>query len=110
MLWPRHTCPFGLPDDAEDIDNVILYSIGHVLRATAVDITGAALPVQFVRLLRELERREERTALVLRSAALRQPRTLIREPVRCVAERPHADQLPNPLASAGDQHAGIPAS
>jgi hypothetical protein len=107
MLWPRHTCPFGLPDDAEDIDNIVLYSIGHVLRATAVDIVDAPLPAQFVRLL---ERRAEREAWIRQSAAAQRPPTIIREPMRRVAQCRHAEQLPNPTAAASDPRAAVSAS
>jgi hypothetical protein len=110
MLWPRHTCPFGLPDDAEDIDNIILYSIGHALRAMAVDIADAPLPPQLVRLLRQLERQEERNAWASRSAAVRRPPAIIREPMHPVAQREHAERRLNPSATASDPGAGVSAS
>jgi len=102
MLWPRRTCPFGLPDDAEDIDNIVLYSIGHVLRATAVDIANAPLPPQFVSLLCQLEQREKRNAWVSRRARVPQPRALIREPVNEVAQHGAAEPQPIPTATGVD--------
>ena len=58
MLWPRDTCPFGLPDDVDlgeaPVGELVLTSIGHVLRATAVDIVDAPLPLQLATLLRRL--------------------------------------------------------
>lgn len=58
MLWPCHTCPFGLPDEAEYSDNIILLAIGHSFREAARGITEAPLPPQFIALLQRLKERE----------------------------------------------------
>jgi hypothetical protein len=69
MLWSRRLCPFGLPDEAEGIDNIVLASIGHFLRAATAD-DGEPLPVRFVSLLGQLER-QERIARARRDASPR---------------------------------------
>src|SRR5262249_55617953 len=60
MLWPRDTCPFGLPDEVDLGDapagDLLLASIGRVLRATAADTVEAPLPLQLASLLRRLGR------------------------------------------------------
>src|SRR5436190_17861979 len=71
MLWPRHTCAFGLADDAENVDHVVLVAIGRVLRVTSTDISDASLPVQLATLLRQIERREQSACLGRRSAKRR---------------------------------------
>lgn len=58
MQWPCRTCPFGLPDEAECPEHLILHAIGYSLRETTTDITHAPLPSHFVVLLRKLEKRE----------------------------------------------------
>src|SRR5262252_3003612 len=60
MLWPHDTCPFGLPDAVDrgdaPVGDLLLTSIGHVLRATTADIVDAPLPLQLASLLRRLGR------------------------------------------------------
>ena len=91
MLWPRQTCPFGLPDEDEDavIGDVVLVSIGHVLRAAATDIVDAPLPVQLLGLLRRLERGEQRGR---GNATPRRKRASLREPTQRTAQRHPADR------------------
>src|SRR5262249_17124640 len=89
MLWPRDTCPFGLPDDVDLGDapagDLVLASIGHVLRATATDIVDAPLPLQLASLLRRLGR-PQRPAR--RSAAGRSlPRAARSQPAQSPADR-----------------------
>ena len=93
MLWPRQSCPFGLPDDDEDeaVGDIVAVSIGHVLRATATDIVDAPLPVQLAGLLRRLARRE-RSALG--NATLRRNRAVPCEAVRRTVQRRPADASP----------------
>jgi len=59
MLWPRHTCPFGLPDDADCAENIVLLAIGYSIREASTDITDAPLPAGLVALLRKLEMQEQ---------------------------------------------------
>jgi len=86
MLWSRRLCPFGLPDEAEGIDNIVLASIGHFLRAATAD-DGEPLPVRFVSLLGQLER-QERIARAARDASpRRRRRASLRDPAGCGAPR-----------------------
>jgi len=87
MLWSRRLCPFGLPDEAEGIDNIVLASIGHFLRAATADDAATPLPVRFVSLLGQLER-QERIARAARDASpRRRPRASLRDPAGCGAPR-----------------------
>jgi len=55
MLWPRQICPFGLPDEeAETEYDVVLVSVGHVLRVASADITDAPFPAHLAGLLQRL--------------------------------------------------------
>ena len=81
MLSSRRICPFGLPDEAEDTDNVVLAAVGHVFRTTTVSMLDSPLPAEFVGLLRRIER-QDRTAHAGRRATLqRRRRTTMHEPV-----------------------------
>ena len=55
MSWPRHTCPFGLPDELECTENIVLTAVGHVLRETGTDLIEAPLPAQIAALLCQLD-------------------------------------------------------
>jgi hypothetical protein len=81
MLWPRQTCPFGLPDESDDaaIGDIVAVSIGQVLRATATDIVDAPLPAHLAGLLRQLDQRERSER---ENVALRSKRALLRESKR----------------------------
>lgn len=87
MLWSRRMCPFGLPDEAEDIDNIVLASIGHVLRAATTDIVETPLPARFVNLLGRLERRE-RNARTRRRPAVRRQHAKLQDAIEHRAPRP----------------------
>ena len=73
MLSSRRTCPFGLPDEAEDVENVVLVAVGHVFRAATAAMLDTPLPAELVGLLRRIER-QERNAQAHRSATLQQRR------------------------------------
>src|SRR5262245_43511201 len=92
MLWPRDTCPFGLPDDVDlggaPVGEVLLAAIGHVLRTTAADIVEAPLPIELASLLRRLSR-PQRTAC--HTAIGRDfPRAARRKPAPSPADRKRA--------------------
>ena len=81
MLSSRRTCPFGLPDEAEDVENVVLVAVGHVFRTATAAMLDTPLPAELVGLLRRIER-QERNAQAHRSATLqRRRRTTVHEPV-----------------------------
>ena len=93
MLSSRRTCPFGLPDEAEDVENVVLVAVGHVFRATTAAMLDTPLPAELADLLRRIER-QERNARARRSATLqrRQP-SKSRDPAEGNASRfPSFDQ------------------
>jgi hypothetical protein len=52
--WSRLTCLFGLPDEAEGIDDVVLAAIGPIIRAAAADLVEAPLPAELAALLAQL--------------------------------------------------------
>jgi hypothetical protein len=56
--WSRLTCLFGLPDEAEGTDDVVLAAIGPVIRAAAADLVEAPLPAEIAALLAQLKRLE----------------------------------------------------
>ena len=58
MPWPRHACPFGLPDGMPDTDTIILDSLGHALRELTADTLTTDLPAEFIVQLCRLQRRE----------------------------------------------------
>ena len=81
MLSSRRTCPFGLPDEAEDVENVVLVAVGHVLRAATAAMLDAPLSADLIDLLRRIER-QERNAGARRSATpQRRRRATLHEPV-----------------------------
>ena len=81
MLSSRRTCPFGLPDEAEDIENLVLVAVGHVFRAATAHMLDSPLPAELVDLLRQIDR-QERNAQARRSATLqRRRRATLHEPV-----------------------------
>jgi hypothetical protein len=81
MLSSRRTCPFGLPDEADDVENVVLVAVGHVFRATTAAMLDTPLPAELADLLRRIER-QERNARARRSATLqRRRRATLHEPV-----------------------------
>ena len=81
MLSSRRVCPFGLPDEAEDIENVVLVSVGHVFRAATAPMLDNPLPAELAGLLRQIER-QERNAQARRGATLQQRRrAALHEPV-----------------------------
>jgi len=81
MLSSRRMCPFGLPDEAEDVENVVLVAVGHVFRAATAPMLDSPLPAELAGLLRQIDR-QERNAPVRRSAALqRHRRAMLHEPV-----------------------------
>ena len=41
MLSSRRSCPFGLPDEAEDVENVVLVAVGHVFRVATAPMLDA---------------------------------------------------------------------
>jgi hypothetical protein len=55
-VWLRLTCHFGLPEEAEQTNNLILDSVGPILRADGREIVEAPLPTEFLELLNQLER------------------------------------------------------
>ena len=90
MLSSRRMCPFGLPDEAEDIENVVLVAVGHVFRATTAAMLGSPLPAELSDLLRRIER-QERNARARHSATLqRRRRATLHEPV--ARSTRHSDQ------------------
>jgi hypothetical protein len=81
MLSYRRSCPFGLPDEAEDIENLVLVAIGHVFRTATAPMLDTPLPAELADLLRRIER-QERNAHARRSATpQRRRRATLREPV-----------------------------
>jgi hypothetical protein len=93
MLSSRRMCPFGLPDEAEDIENVVLVAVGHVFRATTAAMLDTPLPAELADLLRRIER-QERNARARRSATLqRRQRATLHVPVaRSVRHLQASDQ------------------
>ena len=80
MLSSRRTCPFGLPDEAEDVENVVLVAVGHVFRAATAHMLDSPLPAELVALLRRIGR-QERNARARRAASPeRRQRTSPRDP------------------------------
>lgn len=79
MLCFRRTCPFGLPDDAEAGDDVVVVSIGHALRVATAAIAEAPLPAPLAALLAQLER-HERNARRRHREALREQLVLPGQP------------------------------
>jgi hypothetical protein len=87
MLSSRRSCPFGLPDEAEDIENLVLMAVGHVFRAATAHMLDSPLPAELVDLLTRIER-QERNAQARRSATLqRRRRAALHEPVARGAPR-----------------------
>jgi hypothetical protein len=87
MLSSRRSCPFGLPDEAEDVENVILVAVGHVFRAATAHMLDSPLPAELVDLLRRIER-QERNAQAPRGSSLpRRRRAALHEPVARSAPR-----------------------
>ena len=81
MLSSRRSCPFGLPDEAEDIEYLVLVAVGHVFRAVTAHMLDSPLPTDVIDLLRRIER-QERNARARRSATLqRRRRATLHEPV-----------------------------
>jgi hypothetical protein len=80
MLSSRRSCPFGLPDEAEDIENFVLVAVGHVFRAATAPMLDSPLPSELAGLLRQIDR-QERNAQARRSATLQRRRAALREPV-----------------------------
>jgi hypothetical protein len=93
MLSSRRSCPFGLPDEAEDIENLVLVSVGHVFRAATAPMLDSPLPAELAGLLRQIDR-QERNAQAPRSATLqRRRRAALHEPVaRSVRHLQASDQ------------------
>ncbi len=58
MLCFRRTCPFGLPDDAEAIEDIVLVSVGHALALATAHTIAEPLPASLTALLAQLGRRE----------------------------------------------------
>ena len=81
MLSYRRSCPFGLPDEAENIGNLVLVAVGHVFRVATAHMLDSPLPADLIDLLRRIER-QERNARARRSATLqRRRRATLHEPV-----------------------------
>jgi hypothetical protein len=81
MLSSRRTCPFGLPDEAEDVENLVLVAVGHVYRTATAPMLDTPLPAELAGLLRQIDR-QERSAQARRSATLpRRRRATLHEPV-----------------------------
>ena len=90
MLSSRRSCPFGLPDEAQDIENVVLVAVGHVFRAATAPMLDSPLPAELAGLLRQIDR-QERNAQARRSATLqRHRRATLREPIASGTPRLHA--------------------
>ena len=70
--WSRLTCLFGLPDDADETDDVVLAAIGPVIRAAAADIVEAELPPELVALLAQLNQQRPPVARQRRRSMARQ--------------------------------------
>jgi hypothetical protein len=91
MLSSRRSCPFGLPDEAEDIENLVLVAVGHVFRATTAHMLDSPLPTELVDLLGRIDR-QERNAQARRSATLqRRRRATLHEPLHLQASDQRAD-------------------
>jgi hypothetical protein len=58
MLCFRRTCPFGLPDDAEAIEDIVLVSVGRALALATAHTIAEPLPAPLTALLAQLGRRE----------------------------------------------------
>src|SRR5258705_3513412 len=100
MLSSRRSCPFGLPDEAEDIENLVLVSVGRVLRASTAHIADAPLPAGLVGLLRRIEA-QERKVQAARSASLQQRRRVtLHEPVARSARHLQASDQPADASAA----------
>ena len=69
-VWLRLTHLFGLPDKTCRIDDIICASIGPILRADAKELVRETLPPQFLKLLRKLERRDQKSSDPLRARIL----------------------------------------
>ena len=81
MLSSRRSCPFGLPDEAEEIENLVLVAVGRVFRAATAHMLDSPLPVELAGLLRQIDR-QERNAQARRGATLqRRRRAALHEPV-----------------------------
>ncbi len=81
MLSSRRTCPFGLPDEAKNIENLVLVAVGHVFRTATAPMLNSPLPAELIDLLGRIER-QERNARARRNATLqRRRRTTLHEPV-----------------------------
>ena len=62
----RRTCPFGLPDEAEDVENVILVAVGHVFRTATAPMLDSPLPAELVDLLTQIDRQERNARVAAR--------------------------------------------
>jgi hypothetical protein len=71
--WLRLTSLFGLPDEAGQIDHLVIDALGPILRADGQQIMEAPLPAQFRELLDQLAR-GERNGRRRRQAMLRRRR------------------------------------
>jgi hypothetical protein len=83
MLSSRRTCAFGLPDDTEDLDNLVSVAVGHALRVATAPMLDTALPAELAGLLRRIER-QERDAQARHRA---RRRATPRDPVHADASR-----------------------
>ena len=87
MLSSRRSCPFGLPDEAEEIENLVLVAVGHVFRTATAPMLDTPLPAELAGLLRQIDR-QERNAQAHRSATLqRRRRATLHEPAAHSAPR-----------------------
>jgi hypothetical protein len=102
MQWPRRTCPFGLADEAEHTENIILAAIGYSLREATTDVTLAPLPESLAALLRQLETRE---SAICAEAQMARQRSIRR--TRVPAGGCAALMVPEPTVSAGSAPAPV---
>jgi hypothetical protein len=81
MLSSRRTCPFGLPDEAEDIENLLLVAVGHVFRVATAHMLHGPLPADLIDLLRPIERQERKAQAPRSATPQRRRRATLHEPV-----------------------------
>jgi hypothetical protein len=103
--WSRLTCLFGLPDDAEEIDDVVLAAIGPVLRAAVSDLVEAPLPAELAALLAQLKRLETSPRNRLEDTARQQARAGRRDHAKASAPQLRRADPRTDIAVLGDQKA-----
>jgi hypothetical protein len=97
MLSSRRICPFGLPDEAEDVENVVLAAVGHTFRAATAPMLDTPLPAELAGLLRRIDRQERNAQARGRAALPRRRRVKLGDrpsPAPHIPSRPTAGPTP----------------